>query len=208
MANRQTVWETGVKTVVIFSVVFGTTNGAESTHFTLKLLDPSLDLVNQSHPYELPLNCVLDFYRISSFHLCHFLFCKERKSSAYVFVGMTVPPVFRQVCMTQSNLSHSTAKNAMQFEYLLFCVLRCHLIIPVPSFWLFLLLLRSTVLKKKSLNVLQALVTTILGFEVMGVDPFISVLEEWCSAVVSFMLLLSESQDMVTSSMWESLWDT
>lgn len=96
MAARQSFWETGVKTVVIFAVVFGATNGAESTHFTLKLLDP----VNQSHTYELPLNCVLVFYKISFFHFSHchiFMFTKKRKSSARVFffIGMTVPPVFR-----------------------------------------------------------------------------------------------------------------
>jgi len=39
-----------VKTVVVFAVVFGAANGAESTHFCLKLLDPSLDLVNPITP--------------------------------------------------------------------------------------------------------------------------------------------------------------
>lgn len=34
-----------MKTVVIFAVVFGAANGAESKLFTLNLLDPSLDLV-------------------------------------------------------------------------------------------------------------------------------------------------------------------
>ncbi len=42
----------------------------------------------------------------------------------------------------------------------------------------------------------------------MGIDPFIGILEEWCSVVVSFMLLFSESQDVLKSSMWNSLWDT
>ncbi len=50
MEARQSFWETVVKTI-IFAVVFGAINGAENTHFTLKLLDP----VKQSHPYELPL---------------------------------------------------------------------------------------------------------------------------------------------------------